>query len=264
MTGDAVLVEDRERVRIVTLNRPDALNAFNDAMYDGVHGALIDATEAKGVACVVVTGTGDRAFSAGQDLGEMAQRPTHDDGQRHGFVPFIEVVESFEKPLLAAVNGLAIGIGTTMLAHCDLVICSDSARFRAPFVSLGITMEAGSSYNLPQRIGLQETAHAMFTGAWIDAARAVEIGLAWKRVPDDKLMEEAMAVADEIATMPVGGLRATKRLLLGAKVEHSKAARAREDAEILGLAGGPAQREALAAFREKRPADFTNLPEDEG
>lgn len=259
--SDAVLVENRDRVRLLALNRPDSLNAFNDAMYDGVRDALLEAQEAKGVGCVVVTGSGDRAFSAGQDLGEMAQRPTYDDGQRHGFVPFIEVVESFEKPLVAAVNGLAIGIGVTMLAHCDLVLAADSARFRIPFVSLGITLEAGSSYNLPQRIGWQETAHAAFTGAWIDAARAVEVGLAWKRVPDDKLIEETITVASEIAAMPISGLRATKRLLLAAKTEHSKAARAREDAEILGLAGGPAQREALRAFREKRPADFTSIDE---
>ena len=259
--SNPVRVDDEGRVRILTLDRPEALNAFNDAMYDGVRDGLIEAQEAKGVACVVVTGAGDRAFSAGQDLGEMANRPAHDDGERHGFPPFIEVVEAFEKPLLAAVNGLAIGIGTTMLAHCDLVLAADSARFRMPFVSLGITLEAGSSYNLPGRIGWQETAHAAFTASWIDSARAVEIGLAWKRVPDDKLMEETMAVANDIAAMPISGLRATKRVLLGAKVEHSKAARAREDKEILGLAGGPAQREALAAFREKRPADFTSLEE---
>lgn len=257
--SEAVLVEDRGRVRLVTLHRPDALNAFNDAMYDGVRDALRDAQDDKGVACVVVTGSGDRAFSAGQDLGEMAQRPTHDDSEPHGFGPFIEVVERFEKPLLAAVNGLAIGIGTTMLAHCDLVLAADSARFRIPFVSLGITLEAGSSHNLPQRIGWQETAHAAFTGAWIGAARAVEVGLAWKRVPDDKLMEEAMTLAGEIAAMPVSALAATKRLLLAAKVEHSAAARRREDHEIAGLAGGAAQREALRAFREKRPPDFTSI-----
>ena len=259
--SNPVRVDDEGRVRILTLDRPEALNAFNDAMYDGGGPGLVVALVALGGAWVVVRGAGDRAFSAGQDLGEMAKRPHYDDGLPHGFPPFIEVVEGFEKPLLAAVNGLAVGIGVTMLAHCDLVLAADSARFRMPFVSLGITLEAGSSYNLPGRIGWQETAHAAFTASWIDSARAVEIGLAWKRVPDDKLMEETMAVANDIAAMPISGLRATKRVLLGAKVEHSKAARAREDKEILGLAGGPAQREALAAFREKRPADFTSLEE---
>lgn len=258
---DVLHTEDRGRIRLLTLNRPDALNSFDDALYDAVRDALIAAQDDSGVACVVVTGEG-RAFSAGQDLGEMAQRPRYDDGERHGFLPFIEVVESFEKPLVAAVNGLAIGIGTTMLAHCDLVIAAESARFRVPFVGLGITMEAGSSYNLPQRIGWQETAYSVFTGTWIDVNRAEEVGLVWRRVPDLHLMDEAMSVAEQIAAMPVSGLRATKRLLLAAKVESSKAAREREDAEILELSGGPAQREALAAFREKRDPDFTSLPEE--
>lgn len=259
-TRGVLKIEDSERIRTVTLDRPDALNAFNDAMYDAVRDALADAEDDPAIACVVVTGAGERAFSAGQDLGEMAKRPRYDDGEPHGFVPFIERVESFEKPLIAAVNGLAIGIGTTFLAHCDIVLAAQSARFRAPFVGLGITMEAGSSYNLPQRIGWQETAHAVLTGAWMDASRAEEVGLVWKRVPDLHLVDETMAVARDIAAMPVSGLRATKRLLLAAKVEHSRAARAREDAEILKLSGGPAQREALAAFREKREPDFTDLP----
>lgn len=260
--SDVVAVEDRGRVRELTLNRPKALNSFNDAMYDGVRGALLEAEGDANLACVVVTGAGEKSFSAGQDLGEMAKPPRYDDGERHGFLPFIEVVERFEKPLIAAVNGLAIGIGTTMLAHCDIVLAAESARFRVPFASLGITMEAGSSYNLPMRMGWQNTAHAVFTSSWIDAGTALEAGLVWRVVPDDQLAKEAAALADEIAAMPVTTLRATKRVLLGSKVEASKAARAREDAEIAALAGGPAQREALAAFREKRTANFTNLPEE--
>jgi enoyl-CoA hydratase/carnithine racemase len=257
-TRGVLRVDDAERIRTVTLDRPDARNAFNDAMYDAVRDALLDAQTDPGIAVVVVTGA-PGAFSAGQDLAEMAKRPRYDDGERHGFPPFIEALESFDKPLVAAVNGVAVGIGLTMLAHCDLVLVGESARLRAPFVGLGITMEAGSSYTLPRRIGWQETAHLVFTGAWLDSQRAVDVGLAWRRVPDDALFDETIAVAREIAAMPVSGLVATKRVLLGAKVEGSRAARAREDAEIAALAGGPAQREALAAFREKRPADFTNL-----
>lgn len=260
-TRGVVKVEDGERIRLITLDRPEAKNAFNDAMYDAVRDALRDAQDDPAIAVSVITGEGD-AFSAGQDLGELAHRPTYDDDERHGFVPFIEVLESFAKPLVAAVNGVGVGIGLTLLAHCDLVLVAESARLRAPFVSLGITMEAGSSYLLPRRIGWQETAHALFTSAWIDSQQAVDIGLAWRLVPDARLLEEAMTVASEIAAMPVSSLTATKRLLLGAKMEPSKAARAREDAELAGLAGSPAQREALRAFQEKRPPDFTNLPEE--
>lgn len=260
-TRSVIHVDDTDRIRTITFDRPDVKHAFNDAMYDAVRDALRSAQDDPHVACVVVTGT-DGAFSAGQDLGEMARRPEYDDGEPHGFAPFIEVIESFEKPLLAAVNGIAIGIGLTMLAHCDLVLVAESARLRAPFVGLGITLEAGSSYNLPRRIGWQDTAYLAFTGAWLDADRAVDIGLAWRRLPDHQLLAETMAVAREIAAMPVSGLRATKRLLLGAKVEASRAARSREDAAIAALAGGPAQREALRAFREKRPPDFTDLPDE--
>lgn len=258
--SDVLFTENRGRVRVLTFNRPEALNAFNDDLYDAARDALLAAQDDPAVACVVVTGSGDRSFSSGQDLGEMARPRRHDDGQEHGFRPFITVVESFEKPLLVAVNGLAIGIGTTMLAHADVVFAAESARFRIPFVSLGVTMEAGSSYNLPQRMGWQDTAHWVFTSGWLDATRAHEVGLVWKVVPDAKLLDETFAVADEIATMPVASLRTTKKLLLASRVEASKAARAREDVEFAALTGGPAQLEALAAFREKRPADFTNLP----
>lgn len=260
-TRGAVAIDDRDRVRTVTLDRPDARNAFNDAMYDAVRDALLDAQDDPDLAVVVVTGA-PGAFTAGQDLGEMAEPPRHDDGERHGFTPFMEALESFEKPLVAAVNGVAVGIGTTMLAHCDLVLAAESARFRIPFVSLGITLEAGSSYTLARRIGWPETAHAAFTAAWIDSARAVEIGLAWRRVPDDRLLEETAALAREIAAMPVASLRATKRLMLATRVEGARAARGREDREIATLVRGPAHHEALRAFREKRPADFTNLPAD--
>lgn len=257
-TRGVIKVEDGDRIRLVTLDRPETKNAFNDAMYDAVRDALLDAQEDPALAVVIITGAGD-AFSAGQDLGEMADRPVYDDGQPHGFNPFIAALEAFEKPLLAAVNGVAVGIGLTMLVHCDLVLVGESARLRAPFVSLGITMEAGSSFHLPLRIGHQETAHLMFTAAWMDSARAVEVGLAWKRVPDDRLLDETLALAREIAAMPISGLRAAKRLLLGSTLENCRAARRREEAELQGLAGGPAQLEALRAFREKRPPDFTRL-----
>lgn len=259
-TSDVILVEDEARIRTIALDRPEARNAFNEAMYDAVREALTEAQEDPNIAAVVVTGTGD-AFSAGQDLGEM-ERPTGEGGEQrqHGFVPFTETLETFEKPLVAAVNGVAVGIGFTMLAYCDLVLVAESARFRAPFVSLGVAMEAGSSYHLPQRIGWQETADAVFTSGWIDADRAVDIGLAWRRLPDLQLMGETMAVAREIGAMPVDSLRANKRLLNAARLDASRAAREREHAEFARLLGSPAQREAIKAFLEKRPPDFTDLP----
>ncbi len=254
-------VEDRGRVRLLTLDRADFLNAFNDALYDAVRGALLGAAGDDAVGCVVVTGRG-RAFTAGQDLGELAQPRRHADGARHGFIPFIETVESFPKPLVAAVNGLAVGIGLTLLPHCDLVFIAEGARLRAPFVQLGVTVEAGNSVLLPERVGWQAAAHALYTAAWIDARRAVEMGLAWKVCTPASLLDEALGEAGKIAAMPVASLVATKRLLLDARLAAVRAARAREGPVFAGLVGGPANREALRAFREKRDPDFTRLPSE--
>jgi enoyl-CoA hydratase/carnithine racemase len=255
-------VEDAGRVRLLTLDRAEALNAFDDDLYDAVRVALREAAASPDVAVVVITGEG-RAFSAGQDLGELESPRRHDDGARHGFPPFIETLEAFPKPLISAVNGIGVGIGLTMLPHCDLVLIADDARLRAPFVSLGVTAEAGSTQLLPETIGWQETAHLLYTAAWIDAARAVELGIAWRSVPREGLLEEALKVAGEIAAMPIASLVGTKKLLLDARLPAVRAARARENVTFAQLARGPANREAIAAFREKRKPDFTRLPPED-
>jgi len=251
-------VEDRGRVRLLTLSRPDALNAFDDALYDAVADALAVAGEDPQVAVVVLTGAG-RAFSAGQDLGELGEPARHADGRPHGFAPFIEALEAFPKPLVAAVNGIAVGIGLTLLPHCDLVLIADGARLRAPFVRLGVTAEAGSSHLLPATIGWQQAAHLLYTAAWIDAARAVDLGLAWKVCPAAELLDEALAVAEQIASMPIASLVGTKRLLLDARLAAVRDARDRENRTFAQLVGGPANREAIAAFRERRDPDFRSI-----
>jgi enoyl-CoA hydratase/carnithine racemase len=252
-------VEDAGRVRLLTLDRAEALNAFDDDLYDAVRVALREAAASPDVAVVVITGEG-RAFSAGQDLGELESPRRHDDGARHGFPPFIETLEAFPKPLIAAVNGIGVGIGLTMLPHCDLVLIADDARLRAPFVSLGVTAEAGSTQLLPETIGWQETAHLLYTASWIDAAQAVELGIAWRSVPRERLLEETLEVAGQIAAMPIASLVGTKKLLLDARLAAVRAARERENVTFSRLARGPANREAIAAFREKRKPDFTRLP----
>jgi len=254
-----LLSEDFGRVRLLTLDRPEALNAFDDALYDAVRDALEAAAESPEVAAVVLTGRG-RAFSAGQDLAQLERPLRHDDDLPHGFPSFIASLEAFPKPLIAAVNGLAVGIGLTLLLHCDLVLIADDARLRAPFVNLGVTAEAGSSLLLPATVGWQEAAHLLYTASWLDAARAVAMGLAWRAVPRDALADEALSVAGEIAGMPIDALVGTKRLLLDARLDAVRAARAREDVTFSRLARGPANQEAIAAFRERRKPDFTRLP----
>ena len=146
--SDVLLTEDKGRVRLLTFNRPQAKNAFNDDLYDAVTAALRDASEDGNVAVVILTGA-EGAYCAGQDLSEMTKSRTPEEAASSGFMPFVDTLQTFPKPLIAAVNGVAVGIGVTMLLHCDLVFASERARFRAPFVSLGIAAEAGSTVLLP-------------------------------------------------------------------------------------------------------------------
>ncbi len=259
-TTDVLLCEDRDSVRVLTLNRPETLNCFNDDLYDAVTQALQEAATRKDVAVVIITGQG-RAFSAGQDLAELEKPRKHNDGLRHGFDPFIETVEAFPKPLIAAVNGIGVGIGLTLLPHCDLVLMAEDARLRAPFVSLGVTAEAGSTHLLPAAIGWAETAHLLYTASWMDAEKAVDCGLVWRKVASGKLLDEARAIADDIAQMPIPSLVATKKLLLNARLSQVRDARAREIPTFATLARGPANMEAINAFKEKRKPDFKKLRE---
>lgn len=256
---ELILLHDADRVRTVTFNRPAALNAFNDALYDAAGDALQAAAADDGVAVVILTGAG-RAFTAGQDLEEMANPPRHPDSEPHGFPYFMDVVTAFPKPLIAAVNGLGVGIGLTLLPHCDFVLISDQARLRAPFATLGVTVEAGNSYLLPERIGWTNAAQLLYTAEWLDADSCVALGLAWKKIPADELLRSAETLAKPIAAMPISSLVHTRRLLLAPRREAVAAARARETAAFAELVGAPANREAIQAFREKRSPDFTRLP----
>ncbi|MCU1459369.1 MAG: paaF 3 [Actinomycetia bacterium] len=250
---------DDQRVRTLTLDRPEALNAFDTHLYDAVREALEDAASSSDIACVVITGAG-RAFSAGQDLAEMTSPPRENGRVVHGFPAFLRTVSRFEKPLIAAVNGLAVGIGLTLLPHCDLVLIAETARLRAPFTVLGVAPEAASSALLPEVMGRQRAAHALFTSAWISAQEAVDAGIAWRCVPLADLMPETLAVAREIAAMPIVSLVETKRLLLAPRRDAVDAALIREDAVFQRLVGAPANLEAIHAFMEKRVPDFRHLP----
>ena len=253
-------VDDGEGVRLLTLDRPEVLNAFDTPLYDAVAGALREAAGRDDLAVVVITGEG-RAFSAGQDLAEMAAlgdaettelMNRSDAAAGHGFGRFMDAVMEFPKPLLAAVNGIGIGIGLTLLPHCDLVLIAETARLRGPFVPLGVVPEAASSVTLPAVMGAQRAAHLLYTGAWIDADQAVAGGLAWRSCAPEQLLDETMAVAREIAAMPLESLIATKQLVRAGREESWRAARAREDAEFARLTGAAANRDALAAFLGNR------------
>jgi enoyl-CoA hydratase/carnithine racemase len=258
--AEAVLRElDEEGVLLVTLNRPEKKNAFNDPQWDGLAAALDAAREDPRVAVVVVTGAGGD-FSAGQDLTAFAgpARPRK-DGHQSGYHACMASLVAFDKPLLAAAKGVGVGIGATFLFHCDIVYVGESVRLRLPFVSLGLVPEGASSYLLQQVIGSQRAAELFYTAEWIDAGQAVKVGMAAGVFPDAQLLEATLAVAREIAQHPVSSLQATKRTLLRAHRDGIRAAFEAEDEGMAAQAGSPENIEAVKAFIEKRKPDFAQF-----
>lgn len=256
-------IEDAARVRTLTLDRPDQLNAFNEELYDAVTNALVSADADPAVAVVLITGAG-RAFSAGTDLMEMAERTMNPDAfqpGRHGFVGLIDALVDFSKPLVVAVNGLGLGIGVTIVGFADLVFMSSDARFKCPFTSLGLAPEAASSYLLPMLLGRQNATWLLMSSEWVDAAEALDMGLVWRVCEPAELLPAATAHARILAAKPVSSLKAVKRTMTAPLREEIMAARDRESQAFVDLMGGPANAEALAAFAEGRSADFTNLPD---
>jgi enoyl-CoA hydratase/carnithine racemase len=257
-----IIVSDDARVRVITFNRPEALNAFNDEMYHEAGRALEEAATRDDIACVVLTGTG-RGFSAGQDLGEMGRlsdaeaRDFGDEGP--GFPHFLDTLAALPRPVIAAVNGIGVGIGMTMLLHVDVAFIATTARLRAPFVPLGVVPEAAGSLLMPVVMGNQRAAAKLYTGEWISAEEAVEMNLALRTVPPEELMDAALDLARRIAKMPVASLSATKQMVVESRIDAVRAARAREDQTFTKMIGQPANLEAITAFLEKRDPDFTNL-----
>jgi enoyl-CoA hydratase/carnithine racemase len=256
--SDTILIETGDHVRILTMNRPKARNAFSSEQWVALRDALADASADNDVRCVILTGAGT-AFTAGVDLTEMAAPP---GGGEHPFGSCMQQLIDFDKPLIAAVNGVGVGFGLTVLLHCDLAIIAQGARLKVPFVSLGVVPEAASSYLLPLHVGPQNAAEILYTADWVTSSRAVEIGLALREVPPEELMADAKALAARIAVHPLGSLRHTKRLVRAGRIDAIRAARSREDAAFVERVGTPENIEAITAFLEKRPADFSNIDPD--
>src|SRR5690625_2555398 len=201
----------------------------------------------------MLTGTG-RSFSAGTDLTEMQAMVT-DPGftpGKHGFRGLVETLARFPKPLICAVNGIGLGIGTTVLGYADLAFMSATARLKCPFTSLGVAPEAASSYLLPQLIGRQNAAWLLMSSEWVDAQEALRMGLVWKVCEPAALLDEARRHAEILASRPISSLMAVKGTMVAPIRDAVAAATARENALFAELMGAQANADALAEFTGRR------------
>ena len=239
----------------VELNRPSKKNAMTAAMYTGLAQILLDAGKDDAVRVVLWHSAGD-AFCAGNDMGDFLNHPPEPGNFPQGRL--IDALIGFEKPIVVAVQGAAVGSGTTMLTHCDLVYAGDSARFQLPFINLALVPEFGSSYALPARIGHLRAAELFLLGEPFTAARAAELGLVTRVVADRDLLATATATAQKLAAKPSGALRTSKRLIKQAFIgQLREVALKTEPQEFFERLRSAEAKEAFSAFLEKRPPNFT-------
>jgi enoyl-CoA hydratase/carnithine racemase len=250
-----LLSEAQDRVRILRINRPDKKNALLDALYRAIAHEIRRADEDAQVRVLVLTGTGD-AFTAGNDMVDfLNQKGTFETTGAH---EFMRALYDFRKPAIAAVNGLAIGVGVTLLLHCDLAYAAENAKFRMPFVSIGIAPEFCSTYLLPAALGHMRAAELLYAGEAFDAHKALQCGLVNAVVPD--ALERALAEARKLSAQPPSALRTCKRLLREALHDQAMKAFDREIAELNRMVrGNPEAMEAMTAFMQKRTPDFSKF-----
>src|SRR5882757_712916 len=239
---DHVLVSQADGVCELRLNRPEKRNAITFAMYDALWDALVRAEADDSVRVILLSGAG-ASFTAGNDLVDFVDRPPGPDS---GPIRFIRLLPKIHKVLIAAVHGSTVGIGVTMLLHCDLVLAARNTRLSMPFVKLGLVPEAASSLLLPRLIGHQRAAELLLLGVPVDSATALNFGLVNRVVEDDALLEEARTLARSVTEQPAGALRATKQLL---KSETGMSARIEEELQAFQERLGSAEfKNAVQAF----------------
>jgi enoyl-CoA hydratase/carnithine racemase len=260
MAYDLVLVERRGAVGVVTLNRPDKLNAFNLALSHDLRDAVAELDADPDVGAIVMTGAG-RAFSAGGDLGRIESMARVAPEQPS--LPNLYWLEQMRacKPVIAAINGLCIGAAFARVLCCDVRIASTGATFCARFAALGIGPEIGITQTLPHLIGPQAAADLFFSARTIDAAEALRLGLVLKVVEPDQLMDAAVGLAAEYAANSPGAVRAIKRLLHVNRLQAEATMVLRNEGEAQqALAGQPDMLEAMAALKARRAPDFRAAP----
>ncbi|MCC5811438.1 MAG: enoyl-CoA hydratase [Ectothiorhodospiraceae bacterium] len=255
---DPVLVHRENGVLTVTLNRAEKRNAITADMYGTLEKAMKEALADDDVRVALLCADGEH-FCAGNDLQDFGAKGAKAAAEgKSPAMHFIQTMLGFDKPLVAAVRGSAVGIGTTVLLHCDLVLASETARFALPFTRLGLVPEFGSSYILPMMAGRVMASHVLLTGETFDTQRAVQLGIVSEAVSDAELDSAAAQRARQLAELPPQALRATKRLINGEAHQErlGQAVAAERIAFGKGLMSAEHQ-EAVAAFFEKRKPDFS-------
>ena len=251
-----ILTHTDAGVMTITFNRLDKKNSITSAMYAAMADAVANAAADPAVRVVVFQGH-ESIFSAGNDIGDFLNQPP--STQESPVFRFLRGIATFEKPLLAAVAGPAVGIGTTMLFHCDLVYAGDNAAFSMPFVNLGLCPEAASSLLAPRMFGYHRAAEALLMGEPFFAEAAQEVGLVNRVVPPTEVNGYAQAQARKLAAKPLTSLIATKRLMKGGD-QQAVLQKMDEEGQSFGrMLREPAAKEAFGAFMEKRKPDFSKL-----
>ena len=248
--------ETANGVARIRFDRLDKKNAITVQMYAQLGAALAAADADKQVRAVLLSGTAE-CFTAGNDVADFLKAP-RDPGSSPARALF-EALPNMKKPVVAAVGGPAIGIGTTLLLHCDLVYAAPNARFQLPFVPLAIVPEFGSTFLLPRIAGYQRAAELLLLGQPFTAQKAQEAGIVTEVVPQERLLEHALQVASALAALPPESMRLTKRLLKARYAEPLAAAIEEETRLFTERLSSPEAKEAMSAFLEKRKPDFSRF-----
>ncbi len=252
--SENVEVAIENRVMTVTLRRPERRNALSVAMYDAMTAALAAASTDPVVRVVVLRGS-NGTFTSGNDLGDFVGQPPA--GEDSPVFRFLRAISTFEKPVVAQVEGHAVGIGLTVLLHCDLVYVADDAKLQTPFTKLGVVPEAGSSLLLPRMMGHVQAARLLLLSDRIDGPTAVSMGIATQSAPADQLGAIVADAAARLAALPPGAVRASKRLMKAHTADALAATLATEGEEFVARLASPEAMEAFMAFMQKREPDFS-------
>jgi enoyl-CoA hydratase/carnithine racemase len=229
----SVRIDDEDGVRVVTIDRPEKRNAIDRHVYAGLDAAFTEAAERDDLGAVVLTGAGREAFSSGADRAELAAVATG-DGREFARVAnkFCDGLLTYPKPVIMAVNGVGVGMGTTLLGYADLAFAAESARFRTPFTAMGVSPELGSSWLLPHLVGWQRASWMLLSSEWVDAHTAASWGLVMEVVPDDELLTRATTAARAIAGRDLASVQAVKRTLVDWRVDAVTRALEKEKEEF--------------------------------